>query len=176
MVYSAFIASYWKLTQLSGFDKRFRSPQEFAPHAIWLMTGCTSPCWCRYCSGEPQAKVNSRLNNQPVRRKAPKVGHHHRKPKVPDTPIQFKDYTSVMNTLFYWIFLIYSCLYSWLVYSHTQHGCTLALISHVLPPSDLYSLIHDDPHSFNASTMILFDIWTPWNLQICPDLLIQKRV
>lgn len=45
----------------------FRSPEEFAPHAHWLIMGCPvdelgrSQCECRYCSKGPQKPITTRL-------------------------------------------------------------------------------------------------------------------
>ena len=50
-----------------GFTHRFRSPEEFAPHAEWLAHGCPlkkngSPtCGCCYCSGKRQGKISKAL-------------------------------------------------------------------------------------------------------------------
>jgi len=52
---------------LSGFTtKKFRSPNEFCPHLLWLMKGMPtteeqhSTCDCCYCGGEPQKEINKR--------------------------------------------------------------------------------------------------------------------
>jgi hypothetical protein len=42
----------------------FRSPMEFAPHAIWLMRGSTGQCDCKYCiPDQNQIDINRRLNH-----------------------------------------------------------------------------------------------------------------
>jgi len=41
----------------------FRSPMEFAEHAIWLMKGCVGQCLCKYCTpGQNQRHITRRLN------------------------------------------------------------------------------------------------------------------
>jgi hypothetical protein len=41
----------------------FRSPMEFAEHAIWLMKGRVGQCLCKYCTpGQNQRHINRRLH------------------------------------------------------------------------------------------------------------------
>lgn len=56
----------------SGNVARFRSPQEFIPHAYWLMTDTTgdrTKCYCKYCTKIPQRNISdafglTQLRNQ----------------------------------------------------------------------------------------------------------------
>jgi hypothetical protein len=45
----------------TGGRSVFRSPEEFAPHLIWLMTGRKTPCICQYCDRSRSQKTITAL-------------------------------------------------------------------------------------------------------------------
>lgn len=95
---------FCRFSLLSGSDRVFRSPNEFALHALWLADGARHDddglreCMCKYCG---EVKDQSLLNrawidstsstNANTRPKKPKQSAHARS----GTEITFKDYTKL---------------------------------------------------------------------------------
>ncbi|KAI0309975.1 hypothetical protein OF83DRAFT_1179026, partial [Amylostereum chailletii] len=75
---------------------KFRSPQEFAPHAIWLMNGRRTACWCRYCAhSSDQGAITSRLYGEEEKVKGEgerRQATRRRVSKPVEKPIMAKDY------------------------------------------------------------------------------------
>ncbi|KAF9048302.1 hypothetical protein BDZ89DRAFT_1057876 [Hymenopellis radicata] len=53
---------------LYGHSKKFRSPAEFLPHAIWLTTppAQRGDCECKYCRGIPQRDITSKMRESGI--------------------------------------------------------------------------------------------------------------
>ena len=98
-----------------GFSHRFRSPEEFAPHAEWLAHGCpmkkngSRDCGCQYCSGRKQGKISKDLKDcvgdlfsssfEPSDSRVLRgPSRTNRAPTRSNGPIRAKDYTKVKET------------------------------------------------------------------------------
>ncbi|KIM44711.1 hypothetical protein M413DRAFT_442667 [Hebeloma cylindrosporum] len=58
---------------LYGSKSKFRSVNEFIPHAIWLMGDSATPCTCKYCGGiKAQREITASMSN--ILRITPSLG------------------------------------------------------------------------------------------------------
>ncbi|THG94758.1 hypothetical protein EW145_g8081 [Phellinidium pouzarii] len=88
---------------------KFRSPNEFVPHAAWLIFGCprddnNNPrCGCRYCSKVPQKVISKRLSERTAHlkhytgKRSARVATptDRRKRTRSRSPVRAKDYTRI---------------------------------------------------------------------------------
>lgn len=80
---------------------RFRSPHEFTPHAIWLLTDKTrnrANCICKYCARRPQREVTQGLPVQRTGSSTPPNGRPSRDRKKPQ-PLRAKNAIRVQATV-----------------------------------------------------------------------------
>lgn len=68
MVNSCDPSSRVDVNYLAGHSKKFRSPAEFLPHAVWLTTSPAQRglCECKYCTGLPQRDITSKMRQSGI--------------------------------------------------------------------------------------------------------------
>ena len=74
-----------------GGHKKYRSPEEFFPHLLWLLNkaqGINGECICQYCSNNNQTQINKIFPLPPRKEypKGPRGAKKHKKTRRPQGP------------------------------------------------------------------------------------------